>query len=60
LKKLRGHVTVNGVKKLAMPRIGCGLDRLQWEKVKFMIEFVFAKVDVEIVVCNLEPVRCIF
>jgi hypothetical protein len=45
---------------LAMPRIGCGLDRLQWENVKFMIEFVFAKVDVEIVVCNLEPVRYIF
>jgi hypothetical protein len=60
LKKLRGHVTANDVKKLAMPRIGCGLDRQQWEEVKFMIEFVFAKVDVEIVVCNLEPVRYIF
>ncbi|CAH1372302.1 unnamed protein product [Tenebrio molitor] len=55
LKTLRGHVIANDVKKLAMPRIGCGLDRLQWENVKFMIEFVFAKVDVEIVVCNLEP-----
>ena len=24
--------------KLAMPRIGCGLDRLQWDKVKQIIE----------------------
>jgi hypothetical protein len=26
LKTLRGHVIANDVKKLAMPRIGCGLD----------------------------------
>jgi O-acetyl-ADP-ribose deacetylase (regulator of RNase III) len=37
--------------KLAMPRIGCGLDRLQWNKVKVIIEEVFADTDVEILVC---------
>lgn len=37
--------------KLAMPRIGCGLDRLQWDKVKAIIEEVFADADVEILVC---------
>lgn len=37
--------------KLAMPRIGCGLDRLQWDKVKVIIEEVFADTDVEILVC---------
>ena len=37
--------------KLAMPRIGCGLDRLQWVKVKAIIEEVFADTDVEILVC---------
>jgi O-acetyl-ADP-ribose deacetylase (regulator of RNase III) len=37
--------------KLAMPRIGCGLDRLQWVKVKEIIEEVFADTDVEILVC---------
>ena len=37
--------------KLAMPRIGCGLDRLQWDKVKAIIEEVFADTDVEILVC---------
>lgn len=37
--------------KLAMPKIGCGLDRLQWDKVKVIIEEVFADTDVEILVC---------
>lgn len=37
--------------KLAMPRIGCGLDRLQWDKVKAIIEEVFADTDIEILVC---------
>ena len=37
--------------KLAMPRIGCGLDRLEWSKVKAIIEEVFADADVEILVC---------
>ena len=37
--------------KLAMPRIGCGLDRLQWDKVKAIIEEVFVNTNVEILVC---------
>lgn len=37
--------------KFAMPRIGCGLDRLQWDKVKAIIEEVFVDTDVEILVC---------
>ena len=37
--------------KFALPRIGCGLDRLQWDKVKTIIEEVFADTDVEILVC---------
>lgn len=37
--------------KLAMPRIGCGLDKLEWSKVKAIIGEVFADTDVEILVC---------
>lgn len=37
--------------KLAMPRIGCGLDRLEWAKVKKIIKATFANTDVEILVC---------
>lgn len=42
-----------GIKKLAMPRIGCGLDRLDWNDVKAMIEDVFNDTDIEILVCVL-------
>ncbi|XP_054263344.1 uncharacterized protein LOC128986823 isoform X2 [Macrosteles quadrilineatus] len=36
------------VKKLAMPRIGCGLDRLDWSRVKTDINQVFYNTDIEI------------
>lgn len=38
------------VKKVAMPLIGCGLDKLEWDKVKTMIEEIFDD-NVEIIVC---------
>ncbi|MBC6695248.1 macro domain-containing protein [Terrisporobacter mayombei] len=41
------------IKKLGMPKIGCGLDRLQWEKVKQIIEHHFKDLDIEIIVCYL-------
>ncbi|MBO7452682.1 MAG: macro domain-containing protein [Clostridiales bacterium] len=36
--------------KLAMPRIGCGLDKLQWVFVKEIIKDVFKDTDVDILV----------
>ena len=36
------------VHKLGMPRIGCGLDRLQWSWVKNKIEEKFADMDIDI------------
>lgn len=41
------------IKKLGMPKIGCGLDRLEWEKVKEKIEEYFKDLDTEIIVCYL-------
>ncbi|MNP82819.1 hypothetical protein D3C76_1815830 [compost metagenome] len=41
------------ISKLAMPQIGCGLDRLKWDKVSSIIQDTFADTDVEIVVCTL-------
>lgn len=40
----------NNIKHIAMPVIGCGLDRLQWSKVSKMVKEIFADTDVEIVV----------
>ena len=42
-----------GIKYLAMPKIGCGLDRLDWSKVSVMIREIFSDLDVEILVCYI-------
>lgn len=42
-----------GITKLAMPLIGCGLDKLEWERVKDVIEDVFNDTDIEILICHL-------
>jgi hypothetical protein len=39
------------IKKIVMPRIGCGLDKLDWNKVKPMVEEILA--DFEVVVCYI-------
>ena len=41
------------VEKIGMPLIGCGLDRLQWDKVSQIIKPVFEGTDYEIIVCYL-------
>lgn len=41
------------IKKIAMPYIGCGLDRLDWNRVKDVIDDVFRDTDIEILVCKL-------
>ena len=40
------------VTKIAMPVIGCGLDRLQWPNVQYLIHQVFDSSDIEILVCK--------
>ena len=42
-----------GIKKIAMPKIGCGLDKLEWDKVYNIICDVFADCDVEILICEI-------
>lgn len=36
-----------------MPKIGCGLDRLQWGKVREIIKEIFGDLDIEVRVCYL-------
>lgn len=36
------------IKYIAMPKIGCGLDKLQWGKVKEIIKESFKNLDIEI------------
>lgn len=41
------------INKLAMPRIAAGLDRLDWEQVKEIIDEVFEDTDIQVVICSL-------
>lgn len=40
-------------KTLVMPKIGCGLDKLQWKNVKKMIKEIFEDIDINIEVYYL-------
>jgi len=48
LRAMRELMMSQGVKKLAMPHIGCGLDHLSWGAVSELVVQVFDEVDVEI------------
>ena len=54
LEMMRGICERQGVRKVAMPKIASGLDRLQWDKVSGIIREVFGNTDIEIMVCILE------
>ena len=53
LCKMRGLCRLQNIHKIAMPIIGCGLDRLEWDKVSRTIKDVFQEEDIEILVCRL-------
>lgn len=53
LSELRRQVDEKGIKKLAMPKIACGLDGLEWENVSEQVRDIFSDTDVEILVCSL-------
>lgn len=38
--------------KIAMPKIGCGLDKLQWSDVERIIHEIFDETNLEILVCD--------
>ena len=50
LEVMKSHCADNGVTHLCMPRIGCGLDGLQWNKVTAKIKEVFKDLDIKITV----------
>jgi hypothetical protein len=53
LETMKDIMVANATTKLAMPKIGCGLDRLSWDKVYEIIIEVFEDMDVEILICEL-------
>ncbi|XP_037045271.1 ADP-ribose glycohydrolase OARD1 [Bradysia coprophila] len=52
LTAVKDHMKLNNVTKLAIPKIGCGLDGLNWDKVKDQLYEVFSEEAFDIVVYN--------
>lgn len=52
LKKMKEICLEKGIKKVAMPTIGAGLDRLNWKDVSKQIHNIFVDTDIEILVCK--------
>lgn len=53
LEAMRAHAAANYVNEIAMPKIGYGLDKLEWPKVEKIIKEVFRDTDMQIKVYYL-------
>ena len=53
LVELRAQCSGRGIGQLCMPRIGCGLDRLEWDRVREMIRETFSDCEISITIYTL-------
>lgn len=53
LIKMKKICLEENITKIAMPKIGCGLDQLNWIDVKQLLFEVFEDTDIEIFVCYI-------
>lgn len=50
LSNLKSHMEKNNIKSVSMPKIGCGLDKLDWKRVSRIINDIFQDSDIEITI----------
>lgn len=53
LEDFREQAVERGITKVAMPKIGCGLDKLQWKDVRKIIQGVLKDTDLDVFVYYL-------
>lgn len=53
IKEMADYCRRHNVKYLGMPKIGCGLDRLDWDRVSAIIKEEFQDIDIDIQVLYL-------
>ena len=51
--ELKKYIVENNFERILMPKIGCGLDKLEWKNVKKIVEEVFEGTNIEIKVFYL-------
>lgn len=49
---MKNYAVSQNIKTIACPLIGCGLDGLDWMKVRDIIQEVFKTTDIKIIVCK--------
>ena len=54
LEKMKSHAAIHGVSTIAIPKIGCGLDQMNWQDFVKLMRVVFAYSDIHVVVYTLE------
>ena len=54
LEAMKSHAAIHGVSTIAIPKIGCGLDQMNWQQVVKLLRYVFASSDIHVVVYTLE------
>ena len=54
LQSIQSHATMHGVSTIAIPKIGCGLDQMNWQDVVKLLRDIFAYSDRQIVVYSLD------
>ena len=50
LQNKQAQATVHGVSTIGIPKIGCGLDQMNWQDVVKLLGDIFAYSDIQIVV----------
>uniref|UniRef100_A0A3B3Y782 Macro domain-containing protein n=1 Tax=Poecilia mexicana TaxID=48701 RepID=A0A3B3Y782_9TELE len=53
LEAVKSHCLENNVKIISQPRIGCGLDELEWSKVSQILQDVFKQTDIALTVYSI-------
>jgi O-acetyl-ADP-ribose deacetylase (regulator of RNase III) len=51
IQSLKEEMLERNIKRLAIPQLGAGLDKLNWNENRKIIQEIFMNTDVEIVVC---------
>lgn len=54
LESLKKAMVEGGEKLLVIPKLGCGIDGLEWPAVNRIIKYTFGDTDIHVMVCSIE------
>ena len=54
LEAMKSHASMNGVSTIAIRKLGCGLDQMNWQQVVKLLRDIFAYTGVQLVVYTLD------